>query len=346
MDTPGGQSLHHKDSQATLISLLQLDPSPMDSPSPSAADKESSLPAGQDTTSQNEGGNGSIRSGSAGTTSHLGLSSGRSAIYYSVTRVQRYSSYATGVFTALHLANVSLIPAVTRSVAGSETYLLMTREIYQTPVAEPVLVALPVALHVGAGLALRLLRRWQNMERYGGGTPGMYALHRMREALSGKGAGGAVRLWPPLTYISMSGYALALFYGAHVFMNRVVPLAVEGDSSNIGLAYVAHGFARHPVTSRLAYLGLLATASGHMVWGLARWFGMAPSTEGWRGRGSVAVDKKTRTQRRRKWLSVHGVAAGLAALWAIGGLGVVARGGLADGWVGKVYDGLFASVGM
>lgn len=82
MDTPGGQSLHHKDSQATLISLLQLDPSPMDSPSPSAADKESSLPAGQDTTSQNEGGNGSIRSGSAGTTSHLGLSSGRSAIYY------------------------------------------------------------------------------------------------------------------------------------------------------------------------------------------------------------------------------------------------------------------------
>lgn len=85
MDTPGGQSLHHKDSQATLISLLQLDPSPMDSPSPSAADKESSLPAGQDTASQNEGGNGSIRSGSAaaaGTTSHLGLSSGRSAIYY------------------------------------------------------------------------------------------------------------------------------------------------------------------------------------------------------------------------------------------------------------------------
>lgn len=82
MDTPGGQGLHHKDSQATLISLLQLDPSPMDSPSPSAADKESSLPAGQDTASQNEGGHGSIRSGSAGTTSHLGLSSGRSAIYY------------------------------------------------------------------------------------------------------------------------------------------------------------------------------------------------------------------------------------------------------------------------
>ncbi|KAG8413827.1 hypothetical protein J3458_012317 [Metarhizium acridum] len=229
MDTPGGQGLHHKDSQATLISLLQLDPSPIDSPSLSAADKETGLAAGPDTTSQ--GSNGSIvRSGpaaAAGTTSHLGLSSGRSAIYY-LTRVQRYSSYAMGVFTALHLTNVSLIPAVTRSVAGSETYLLMAREIYQTSVAEPVLVALPVVLHVGSGLALRLLRRWQNMERYGGGTPGMYALHRMREALSGKSVGSAVRLWPPLTYISMSGYALTLFYGAHVFVNRILPLAVEG----------------------------------------------------------------------------------------------------------------------
>lgn len=262
-----------------------------------------------------------------------------------VTRLQKYSSYAIGIFTTLHLANVSLIPVITRSVPGSETYLLMTREIYQTSITEPLLVALPVIAHVGSGIALRLLRRWQNMKRYGGGTPGMYALHRMRDALSGKDV-STVRLWPMLSYISISGYAFTLFYGAHVFMNRILPLAVEGDSSNIGLGYVAHGFARHPFTSRLAYLGLLATASGHMVWGLAKWFGVAPSTRGWTGKESVVVDKKTKRTRRRKWLGVHGVALGVMALWAIGGLGIVARGGLTEGWVGKVYDGLFGSVGM
>lgn len=251
-----------------------------------------------------------------------------------------------GIFTTLHLANVSLIPAITRSVPGSETYLLMTREIYQTSITEPLLVALPVVAHVGSGIALRLLRRWQNMKRYGGGTPGMYALHRMRDALSGKKDVSTVRLWPMLSYISISGYAFTLFYGAHVFMNRILPLAVEGDSSNIGLGYVAHGFARHPLTSRLAYLGLLATASGHMVWGLAKWFGVAPSTRGWTGKESVVVDKKTKRTRRRKWLGVHGAAIGVMALWAIGGLGIVARGGLTEGWVGKVYDGLFGSVGM
>jgi succinate dehydrogenase/fumarate reductase cytochrome b subunit len=246
-----------------------------------------------------------------------------------------------GIFTTLHLTNVSLIPAATRSVAGSETHLLMTREVYQTSLAEPLLVALPVVAHVCSGVALRLLRRWHNMRRYGGGAPGVYAVHRLRDVLLGRDV-ASVRLWPPLSYISLSGYALTLFYGAHVFVNRLLPLLVEGDSANIGLAYVAHGFARHPLVSRLAYVGLLAAAGGHMVWGMARWFGLAPSTLGWRG----VVDRETRRARRTSWLAVHGVAVGFAALWAVGGLGVVARGGLTEGWVGNIYDGLFARVGL
>ncbi|KAG6036743.1 hypothetical protein E4U41_005493 [Claviceps citrina] len=274
--------------------------------------------------------------------------------YYTqkVSRLQKYSSYAMGIFTVLHLANVSLIPAMTRTVPSSEAFLLMAREIYQTSLAEPIIVFLPVVAHVGSGTALRLLRRWQNMARYGGGVPGIHALHQLRESLSGTSStnGGAVRLWPPVSYIALSGYAFTLCYGAHVFMNRVLPLLVEGDSSNIGLAYVAHGFARHPLTSYLAYLALLGTASGHMVWGMARWLGLAPSTDGWTGksraRGGAVADKKTRRARRGKWLAVHGVAVGVAALWAVGGLGVVARGGAAEGWVGKVYDGLFGHVGL
>lgn len=259
-----------------------------------------------------------------------------------MTRVQRYSSYAVSIFTSLHLANVSLIPLVTRSVAGSETYLLMTREIYQTSVAEPLLVALPVVAHIGSGLALRLLRRWQNMKRYDGGTPGMYALHRRMQG-DARPASRGVRLWPPMSYISISGYVFALLYSAHVFVNRVLPLAIDGDSSNIGLAYVAHGFARRPGLSLAAYVGLIGAGCGHMVWGMARWLGLSPSTRGWAGREGVMVDGKTRKQRRRQWIGVHGAALALAALWAAGGLGVVARGGAAQGWIATAYDRLLAA---
>ncbi|KAG6002669.1 hypothetical protein E4U54_000818 [Claviceps lovelessii] len=331
---------------ASPSTLLRLDPSPIHSPSMSGMDTDDLEDKG--TRQGSEAGSLAWKA-KAGTAGAPGLSGhgGRGAVYY-LTRLQKYSSYAMGIFTALHLTNVSLIPAMTRTVPSSETFLLMTREIYQTTLSEPLIVFVPVLAHVGSGIALRLLRRWQNMERYGGRTPGLHALGQLRDSLSGESNGGAVRLWPRLSWISVSGYALTVCYGAHVFMNRVLPLLVEGDSSNIGLAYVAHGFARHPLTSYGAYLALLGTASGHMVWGMAKWLGWAPSTNSWRGeRGVVVVaDKKTRRRRRTKWLGVHGVAVGVAVLWAVGGLGVVARGGLAEGWVGKVYDGLFEHVGL
>lgn len=251
------------------------------------------------------------------------------------------------VFTSLHLANVSLIPAITRSVPGSETYLLMTREIYQTAITEPLLVALPVLAHVGSGVALRLLRRWQNMKRYGGSTPGMYALHKLRRGGGTPGKASSISLWPPLSYISLSGYAFTVFYTAHAFMNRALPLAVEGDSSNVGLAYVAHGFARHPAVAGIAYVGLIAVGCGHMVWGAAKWLNMAPSTRSWfGGDGAIPLDRRTKKQRRKQWLSVQGVAVGMATLWAVGGLGVVSRGGSAEGWIGKLYDDVFARVGL
>ena len=214
----------------------------------------------------------------------------------------------------------------------------MTREIYQTRLTEPLLVALPVVAHVASGVALRLLRRWQNMRRYGGATPGMYALQRMRDA----DKTGPRHIWPALSYISVSGYAFSIFYGAHVFMNRVLPLLV-GDSADVGLAYVAHGFARHAWLARTAYVGLIATGCGHMVWGMGKWLGVAPSTASWK---DAVVERKVKRERRRKWMIVHGVTVAAAALWAVGGLGVVGSGGLADGWVAGVYDGLFARLGL
>lgn len=251
-------------------------------------------------------------------------------------RIQRYSSYTFTLFSALHLATTSLIPLAARSVASSESYLLLAREIYQTPLSEPLLVALPLVAHVGAGVALRLLRRSHNLRRYYGEDKGKPVTR------------GGYQGWPTLSWISLSGYVLTPVLAAHVFMNRGLPLLVEGDSANIGLAYVAHGFVRHAVTSWAAYVVLLGAGCGHMVWGWAKWIGLAQGA-GWnlearQVSGIKGVDRAERRKRRRTLVVLNVVAAAAAAVWAAGGLGVVARGGETLGWVGKVYDGLYAKV--
>ena len=250
-----------------------------------------------------------------------------------MTRIQRYSSYTFSLFASLHLATTSIIPLVARSVPGSESYLLLAREIYQTPLSEPLLVGLPVLAHVGSGIALRLVRRNYNLRRYYGGS----AHHIVTRLQSG---------WPRLSYIAVSGYGFAAALVAHVFVNRGLPLSVEGDSANIGLAYVAHGFVRHRFTSWVAYSALLALGCGHMIWGWAKWFGLAQGA-GWKLdqlTGNAAADRQRRKRRRRRLLWINAVAAVGTAVWAAGGLGIVARGGETLGWVGKLYDGLFAKI--
>ncbi|TDZ15045.1 hypothetical protein Cob_v012038 [Colletotrichum orbiculare MAFF 240422] len=334
------RSLRSRGSEDTLISLLQLEPLPIETP---RADIEKDLPLkpGDDS----EDGTASARS----TSSAPGLSgSGHGAIFY-LTRIQKFSSYLIPIFTTIHLANTSIIPLLAHSVSASETYLLQSREIYQTSLTEPILVGLPIAAHIASGVALRLVRRSQNLRRYGGNTPGMYALYRSN---TDKGYGpstshpsnSATRIWPHLSYISLSGYAFTALLAAHVGINRVLPLQVDGDSSNIGLAFVAHGFARHPIASWLAYTGLLVVGSGHMIWGAAKWLGLAPTAMGWRGSGASVVDKRTRRHKRRMWWALHGLSATVFGIWAAGGLGIVARGGVTDGWVGKLYDDLFSRI--
>ncbi|AEO64906.1 uncharacterized protein THITE_2111293 [Thermothielavioides terrestris NRRL 8126] len=344
------QSLRSKASQATLVSLLELDPAPMESPN---VDKDlPPLPVQHDGEPASES-TASLKSSS--TSASLGLSgSGHGAIYY-LTRIQRYSSYTFTFFGALHLATTSLIPLAAQSVASSESYLLLAREIYQTPLSEPLLVGLPVLAHVGAGVALRLLRRAHNLRRYyGDAHPARHhdVPHTAASASATTGLTApprpapSYRGWPALSWIAVSGYAFGGALAAHVFMNRGLPLLVEGDSANIGLAYVAHGFARHGAVSWLAYAGLLAAGCGHMVWGWARWLGAAQGA-GWRLErltGHAAVDREARRRRRRRLLVINGVAAAVAAAWAAGGLGVVARGGETLGWVGKLYDGLYERV--
>lgn len=98
----------------------------------------------------------------------------------------------------------------------------------------------------------------------------------------------------------------------------------------MGLGFVSHGFAKHPVIAWGGYTALIGIGAGHFVWGIARWIGWTP----------VGSDKKA----NRRWWTINGIASSAIALWMAGALGVVARGGLADGWVGKGYDALYSKV--
>ena len=245
----------------------------------------------------------------------LGLHS-HNVTYY-LTRLQRYSSYATTFFLTLHITNNALIPLATRSVTASEPYLLLTRPYYQShPFIEPLVIILPFATHIGAGIALRIYRRVHLSRLYGADS----RFDRRRLA------------WPALSGTSLCGYILLPFFAAHVFVNRILPCWVEGGNESIGLAYVAHGFARFPALSFLAYVGLVGAASTHLVWGWAKWLGwMGGRDEGaWR--------------RKWRWYGLNAVSLGLAGVWLAGGLGVVGRGGLVEGWVGRGYDELFRRI--
>jgi hypothetical protein len=123
----------------------------------------------------------------------------------------------------------------------------------------------------------------------------------------------------------------------HAFVNRVVPLLYEGGSANVGLEYVSHGFAKHPVISFAGFAALVTVGSWHFVWGWAKWLGWTPQQLNiWSG--------DVQLRRKRRLYSIHGIAAVVAGLWLAGGLGVVGRGGQATAWLAKEYDFLYSKI--
>ncbi|KAI9830431.1 MAG: hypothetical protein M1819_005683 [Sarea resinae] len=288
-------------------SLIELEPSPVDDPVdlekdgyfPSESSPSPPQPVARSTT--------------------LGLH-GHSAVYY-LSRIQRYSSYAFGVFLSFHIANTSLLPLASRSISASDDYLLLTRPYYQSPLVEPVVVILPLLAHIGSGVALRVYRRRQLAKRYGADT------RADRRKLA----------YPKLSGTSILGFALVPMLAGHALLTRVLPLWVDGDSSGIGLSFVSHGFAKHRAISFTAFSLLIATASWHIVWGSAKWLNLSPSqvTEG----GADAA-----LQRKRRWYAVNFVSVAVAGLWMAGGLGVIGTAGEIRGWVGRHYDELYRQI--
>ncbi|KAI9795620.1 MAG: hypothetical protein M1833_006941 [Piccolia ochrophora] len=281
--------------------LQELEPSPVDSPA-DHQDEEYFHP--KDAPSYPK------------SSSSLGLS-GHNAIYY-LTRIQRYSSYTFSAFLTFHITNTSIIPLVTRSVPASDPYLLLTRPYYQSPIAEPLVVFLPLVAHVGSGIALRIYRQRQRAKRYGAPSS------TDRKQLA----------WPQPSGTSKLGYALTSLVSVHVLANRIVPLWVEGGSSGIDLSYVSHAFAKYPISANIAYGVFVGIACWHFTWGWLKWLGLDPAQA-----ATGAVDKAR--VRKRRWYQVNAASAALALVWMAGGLGIVGRGGAVGGWIGREYDELY-----
>ncbi|KAK1074087.1 hypothetical protein LTR74_001334 [Friedmanniomyces endolithicus] len=258
-------------------------------------------------------------------TSTLGLSQ-HSPIWY-LTRIQRYSSYVFTAYGVAHIVNTSIIPLLTASVPESNRYLLLTRPYYQGIPAEPLLIIAPLWAHVISGVALRIVRRNLNAKRYGD---------------SGEKDGSKKSLfssdfWPRVSGVSKLGYPFLPLLAGHIFVNRAIPQQFPGGQSNVNLSYVAHAFARHPVVSYVGFSALIVVGVWHITWGWAKWLGFTPE--------QVTVQGGEReVWQKRRWYGINALAAAVAGLWMAGGFGVVGRGGLAPGYIGKMYDQMYQRI--
>lgn len=304
--------MQHENDLSREATLEELEPSPIEE-TPSAT-YDNYFPPSDSKDDESLPQPGSIKRAST-----IGLSSHSPAWY--LNRVQKYSSYAFSVFTAFHIANTAIIPLVTRSVPASERYLLLTRPYYQSPIAEPLVIIIPLIAHVGSGLALRIYRRRQSLKHYGAESK------KDRRFIP----------WPSVSGTSKLGFILAPLVAGHAFVNRVLPLWVTGGSSDIGLGYVAHGFAKHPAVSFAGFSALVTIGVWHTVWGGAKFLRLNPTSV-------TAGGVEGQMIRKRRWYLINAVSALVAGIWLAGGLGIVGRGGRVEGWIGREYDELYSRI--
>ncbi|KAL2005037.1 hypothetical protein VTN00DRAFT_2887 [Thermoascus crustaceus] len=314
----------------SLISMQELEPSPVEEAPPDLK-SGAYFPKREVDPSSEQG-------GFAGKFSFLSLGLSGHRWDYWLSTLQKYSTYPPTLFFVLHIANTSLIPLATRTVPASEPYLLLTRPIYQAPSLEHVVLTVPIITHVVSGITLRSIRGRRRARLYGAETRAQRYL---------------LKSWPKPSVQARLGYALLPLLGVHVLVNRLVPLAVEGGSSGVGLGYVAHGFARSPAFWNLYYIVFVAAGVWHIVGGWATWMGWRVTTaRHTRGEsGSIHggylgyMESPEQTKRKnRMWRIVHGIAAVGTAIWLAGALGVVGRGGPGSGWEAKNWDALYRSV--
>lgn len=199
-------------------------------------------------------------------------------------------------------------------------------------------LTIPIVVHIASGIALRNIRSSRRARLYGAETRSQrYSLY----------------FWPRMSLQARLGYALGPLIGAHVLVNRITPLMVDGGSSGIGLGYVAHGFARSPVFWNIYYLLFVAVGVWHIVGGWAAWMGWRVTTARKDQRGKKGSlegylgypESETRAKRQRKmWWIVNGIATVGASIWLAGALGIIGRSGEGSSWEANGWNEIYSHV--
>lgn len=255
-----------------------------------------------------------------------------------VSALQKYSTYPFTLFAALHFANTSLIPLATRSVPESDSYLLLTRPIYQSPLFEHLVLTVPIITHIGSGIALRNIRAARRARLYGAET------RDQRHTLG---------FWPRMSLQARLGYTFMPFLAIHVLVNRVTPIMVDGDSTSISLSFIAHGFARSRIFWTAYYNVFAIVGIYHVLGGLASFMGWRITTAR-ETRGSqksslegglgYTEDERHVKRQRRMWWNFNKIAMLGTCIWLVGALWIVGNGGKGSGWQAKGWDEIYSQV--
>lgn len=210
-------------------------------------------------------------------------------------KVQQYSVIPFTGFAVIHLSGVLISPALF-GTRISEDLISMGRELYQVPIIEIGLLASTVA-HVVSGMGLNLLRRYYNYVKYGkskvkknvnkdklesslkiNGNPEDVEVKDINEGLGGissiVGAGSRQSITSRLFGLSPLAFSGYVFLGCilgHIYYERISPLLVDGDSSNIDLTYIAYALQNTFAKTFTALNVLVATGCYHMLVGWNRY---------------------------------------------------------------------------
>jgi len=124
-----------------------------------------------------------------------------------------------------------------------------------------------------------------------------------------------------MTSVQWTGYVLAPLAVMHFAVTRGLPYVVNEGSEGIGLSFVGHGFARHPLLSWLLYTSLVTIGSYHVVKGWAIWLGLPT-----------------------RWNNiVNGIVVSVSGVW-LAAVFKLSRIGAAVGHLGRQYDHLYNSM--
>lgn len=284
------------DDEVSLISMRELAPSPIEDEDVDAyysitTDGSETPPLAKSMTS-------SLHSRTAS------ITTGRGPGFW-LARTQKYSSYAFLTFLTVHGATAAVSPLLFGIDSGNSSLLLARTYFYQaTPYTELLLIPGSLALHIASGLSLRIYRHFSQKSRYGGRIPPALSMWR----------------WRNFSGISRTGWVALPGVVLHAGLMRLVPWWIDGDSSQISLEYFAYGFFRGKWSKWVGgafYAVFVGSVSYHVVYGLARYWGVA-------------------VERRKKVLNAAVVAA--AGVWMAGLARIVVHSGKVGGYLGRRFE--------